>query len=322
LTNHVSHSNKRLIRGLHSLRPEHRGNVVTIGSFDGVHQGHQAILTQVKAEAARLNLPSVVMIFEPQPREFFLKQQGIVDEAPARLTRLREKVEALFEQGIDRVFCVPFNKALRSLTAQQFVQQILVDGLGVKSLVIGDDFHFGCDRSGDYSLLKKAGLEFGFAVTDTCTLTRDGERVSSTRIRAELEANHFDKAATLLGKPYAITGRVVHGLQLGRTLGVPTANVRLKRYRAPISGVFAVQAIVGGERINGVANVGVRPTLGDRIRPVLEVHLLDWSGDIYRQQIAVEFKHKIREEKKFDSLDELKSNIENDIAVARAFFAS
>jgi riboflavin kinase/FMN adenylyltransferase len=312
--------NKQLIHGVHNLRPEHRSSVATIGSFDGVHKGHQAILTQVKAEAGRLNLPSVVMIFEPQPQEYFLKRQGILDEAPARLMRLREKVEALFAQGIDRVLCVPFNQALRRLSADQFVEQILIDGLGVKSLVIGDDFRFGCDRSGDYQMLKTAGAKFDFIVTDTCTVDMDSERISSTRIRAELEANHFQKAAQLLGKPYTITGRVVYGLQLGRQLGVPTANVLLKRYRAPISGVFAVEALVNGERIQGVANVGVRPTLGDRIKPVLEVHLLDWSGDIYGRQIAVEFIHKIRDEKKFNSLEALKSNIKQDMRVAREYF--
>lgn len=216
-------SSKEFIRGLHNLRPRHRGSVATIGSFDGVHLGHQAILRQVTGKARELGLPSVAMVFEPQPHEYFAG-----DKAPARLMRLRDKMRALFAAGIDRVLCLQFNPSLRSLSAQAFIQRVLVEGIGVKYLVVGDDFRFGCDRSGDYQALKRAGQQFGFEVTDTHTYEIGGERVSSTRIRQALEQSQFELAAQLLGKPYVITGHVIYGQQLGRQLGVPTANVQLR----------------------------------------------------------------------------------------------
>jgi riboflavin kinase/FMN adenylyltransferase len=307
-----------LIRGLHNLRPEHRGAVATVGSFDGIHLGHQAILGQLKERAAYYRSASVVMMFEPQPREYFAREQ-----APARLMRIREKVEALADTGVDRVFCLQFNRALRSLSAQAFVEQVLVRGLGIKCLVVGDDFHFGRDRSGDYEMLVRMGALHHFEVLETHSIQMGGERISSTRIRRELELGNFAEAAKLLGKPFRISGRVVYGQRLGRQLGVPTANVNLHRYRAPLAGVFAVEvALDGRRRIPGVANVGVRPTVGDLVKPVLEVHLLDWSGDIYGRRIQVEFRHKLREETKFSSMDELVTHIQADIAAARRFFAA
>lgn len=308
---------QHFIRGMHNLRPIHHGSVVTIGSFDGVHLGHQAIIRQVTAKAAELEVPSVAVVFEPQPHEFFSGEQ-----APARLMRLREKALALYEAGIDRVCCLQFNQTLRSLSAEQFVQQILVDGLGVKYLIVGDDFRFGMDRSGGYGYLCKAGKTYGFEVCDTDTFEVDGERVSSTRIRRELEQGNFDKAAELLGKPYTISGHVGYGQQIGRTLGVPTANVHLHRYRSPLQGVFAVRATLpDGSTYNGAANVGVRPTIGEKIKPILEVHLLDFKGSLYGEIMTVEFLHKLREEQKFDSLDLLKAQIYRDIDEAKAFFA-
>lgn len=305
-----------LIRGLHNLRPEHRGSVVTIGSFDGVHLGHQAIIQQVRAKALELNLPSVAMIFEPQPHEYF---DGT--KAPARLMRFREKIQALFDAGIDRVLCLPFNVSLRSLSGAEFIDQILVKGLGARYLVVGDDFHFGCDRTGDYQFLKAAGETHGFDVTDTHTYEIDAQRVSSTRIRAELEAGDFAKAAQLLGNAYAISGRVVYGQQLGRQLGVPTANVLLRRYRSPLSGVFAVKARLSDDRcVEGVANVGVRPTVNGGSKPILEVHLFEFDQNIYGQMISVEFFHKLREEQKFESLDRLKMQIHADIVDAKDYF--
>lgn len=311
----TDHSQQHFTRGLHNLSSI-QGSVVTIGSFDGVHRGHQAILQQVKCKAEELGLPSAVIVFEPQPHEYF---SG--DKAPARLMRLREKALALFDAGIDRVVCLQFNASLRQLSAAEFIQKVLVQGLGVKYLVIGDDFRFGCDRSGDYQSLQQAGLANGFEVTDTHTYEIDGERVSSTRVRAELEAAHFDKAAELLGKPYTISGKVGFGQQLGRTLGVPTANVKLRRYRSPLQGVFAVKATVGGESWNGVANVGVRPTVDGDSKPILEVHLFDFSGDLYGSSMVVEFIHKLREEQKFDSIDLLKAQIYRDMDDAKVFFA-
>lgn len=309
---------KEFIRGLHNLRPRHRGCVATIGSFDGVHLGHQAILRQVQSKARELGLPSVVIVFEPQPHEFFSGEK-----APARLMRLREKAQALFAAGIDRVLCLQFNRSLRSLSAQEFIQRVLVDGLQVKYLVVGDDFRFGCDRSGDYPLLLSAGETFGFEVTDTHTYEVDGERVSSTRIRRELEAGNFDFVAELLGKPYIITGHVVYGQQLGRRLGVPTANVHLRRYRSPLSGVFVVRAnLPDGRHVPGVANVGVRPTVGGETRPILEVHLFDFGEQIYGQIIEVEFRAKLREEVKFESLELLQAQLLRDIENAKAYFAS
>ena len=297
------------------MRAEHRGSVLTIGSFDGLHRGHRAIIEQVKERASHYKVPSVVMMFEPQPREYFSGEQ-----APARLMRMREKADALGKVGVDRVFCVRFNQALCELSAQEFIDKLLIEGLGVKCLVIGDDFRFGCDRKGDFTMLAKQGQRHGFEVLETHTVTIDGQRVSSTRIRQALEAGDFEGAEGLLGEAFRITGKVVYGQQLGGQLGIPTANVNLHRYRAPLRGVFAVEVVLDGDRIKGVANVGVRPTVGDLIKPVLEVHMLDWSGDIYGQRIAVEFKRKLREEHKFTSLDDLVKSIRQDIVDARQYF--
>ncbi len=306
-------SKREFLRGLHNLRAEHRDNVMTIGAFDGVHLGHQAILKQVVDHARRLNLPSLVMIFEPQPHEYFAG-----DIAPARLMRLGEKVQALFEYGIDRVFCLPFNKALSQLSADDFVQKVLVEALGTRYLVIGDDFRFGCGRKGDYALLQASGNRYGFEVTDTTTYLVDGQRVSSTRIREILNAGDFTQASHLLGKPYTISGRVVKGQQLGRTLGAPTANVHLHRFRSPLSGVFVVKTTLpNGEVLPGVANVGVRPTVTGDTKPILEVHIFDRNDDLYGRNIEVEFTHKIREEQRFANIDELQQQIQLDITHAK-----
>lgn len=304
------------IRGLHNLRPWHSGCVATIGSFDGVHLGHQAILRQLKQAADTHQLPSTVIVFEPQPHEFFSGEK-----APARLMRLREKIQALFAAGVDRVLCVRFTESLRSLSADEFIEQVLVRGLGIKHLVIGDDFRFGCDRKGDFHLLQQAGSQYGFDVSDTCTLLLHGERVSSTRIRYLLELGDFAQAEELLGRPYSITGRVGYGQQLGRKLGVPTANIHLWRYRSPLHGVFAVTAIMKGQEIyQGVANVGVRPTVSGDQKPLLEVHLFDFADVIYGSIIEVVFHQKLRDEKKFASLDDLKTQLQSDINQAKTFF--
>lgn len=308
---------REFIRGLHNLRPQHKGCVATIGSFDGVHLGHQLILQQLIQAARALGVPAVAVVFEPQPHEFFAG-----DKAPARLMRMREKLDALWAAGVDKVLCLNFNKTLRSLSAEQFIERVLVQGLAVKHLVVGDDFRFGCDRKGDYSLLQTKGKEFGFAVSDTHTLEMDGERISSTRIRQLLEAGDFAAAEKLLGKPYGVYGRVVYGKQLGRQLGVPTANVNLCRYRSPLHGVFAVTVIfTDGAQVQGVANIGVRPTVNGLNKPLLEVHLFNFSRTIYGEVIDVEFHHKLRDEKKFGSLDELKAQLQADIAQAKAFFS-
>ena len=306
------------IRGLHNLQPKHRGNVVTIGSFDGVHLGHQAILRQVREQALKLSLPSLAMIFEPQPHEYFSGEK-----APARLMRLREKVVALFDAGIDRVLCVSFNQKLSGLTAEGFIQQVLVDGLDTAYLVVGDDFRFGENRQGDYQSLILAGQQYGFTVTDTLTLLDEGLRISSTRIRKCLEQSDFKEAERLLGHPYRISGKVVKGNQLGRKIGVPTANVHLHRYRSPLTGVFVVSVTLDDQdTVDGVANVGIRPTVTGDTKPILEVHLFDRHDDLYGQEIKVEFKYKLREEKKFDDIDALKDQIYRDITFAREYLRS
>jgi len=263
-----------------------------------------------------LGLPSVVMTFEPQPQEFFSGER-----APARLMRLREKVDALLEFGVDQVLCLQFNRALRNLTASEFVRSVLVNGLGTQHLIVGDDFRFGCDRSGDFKMLSEMGATCDFTVQDTATLEIDGERVSSTLVRQNLEQGNFDRASQLLGKPFSITGRVVYGQQLGRELGFPTANVQLNRYSAPLSGVYAVLVDIDGTVYRGAANVGVRPTVGDLLKPILEVHLLDFKGDLYGRRIEVEFVTKIRNEEKFISLDKLIESIQRDVKQIRAWFS-
>lgn len=305
------------VRGLHKLPDHPRGCAATIGSFDGVHRGHQVILDQVKSQAKAAGLASTVMVFEPQPNEFFSGEQ-----APARLMLLRDKIVALREAGIDRVVCLQFNPRLRAMTAEAFIEQVLVQGLLVKHLVIGDDFRFGSDRKGDFELLQRVSAARGFALERTHTVEYSGERISSTRIRRLLQEQQFALAEELLGKPYAIHGTVVYGQQLGRKLGFPTANVRLNRYRSPLSGVFAVETFVGGEPVAGVANIGIRPTITGLVKPILEVHLLDFDQVLYGQRISVRPLKKLREEKKFSSLDELKENIARDVASAREYFAT
>ena len=305
------------IRGLHMLQPGEKKSVVTIGSFDGVHIGHQAILQQLKQAAERLQLPSVVMTFEPQPREYFSTER-----APARLMRLREKIDTLLDFGIDHVVCLKFNRQLRNLSAEDFIDQVLVRGLAVDYLIVGDDFRFGCDRSGDFAMLRECGAQCGFQVMDTATVEADGRRVSSTLVREVVERGDFARAAELLGRPFSISGVVGYGQQLGRQLGFPTANVQLNRYSAPLSGVFAVRVNVAGTLFNGAANVGFRPTVGDFPKPILEVHLLDFDGDLYGQKIAVEFVHKIREETKFASVEKLIATIEADVKLIRQWFSS
>lgn len=309
---------QEFISGLHGIEPHHHKCVATIGSFDGVHLGHQAILARLCEVGQRSGLPTLVMVFEPQPHEFFSKEQ-----APARLTRLREKVAALFACGVDRVLCLKFDETLRSLSAEAFVREILLAKLGVKHLEIGDDFRFGCDRAGDFAMLKQAGQQWGFTVRDTHTHLVGGERVSSTRIRNLLEQDQLGEAAKLLGAPFSVTGRVIYGNQLGRTIGVPTANIGLGRYRSPVQGVYAVAVeLVDNRRVlYGVANVGIKPTVEGAAKPLLEVHVFDFDGDIYGRCLRVTFRHKLRSEQKFDSLELLKQQIRRDINAGRQFFA-
>ena len=303
----------QLVRGLHNLRPQHRGCVATIGNFDGVHRGHQAILARLRERAVELGLPSCVVIFEPQPREFFSPET-----APARLARLRDKLDLLAAEGVDLVLCLPFNQRLSKLSAAEFVDTVLIDGLGVKHLEVGDDFRFGCDRIGDFDFLQKVGADKGFTVEAAQTVEIDGVRVSSTKVRNALAAGDFTLAADLLGRPFEISGRVLHGQKLARQLGTPTANVQLKRRRVPLTGVYLVSAKIDDKVWPGVANIGVRPTVAGDGRPHLEIHLLDFAGDIYGRRLTVVFHQKLREEQRFASLEALKTAIDADVAAARA----
>jgi len=305
----------QLVRGLHNLLPLTQGCVATIGNFDGVHRGHQAILARLRERAIELGVPSCVVIFEPQPREFFAP-----DTAPARLTRLREKLELLAGQGVDRVLCLAFNRRLRELSADEFVHQVLVDGLRVKHLEIGDDFRFGAGRSGDFDFLVRAGEQYAFTVEAALTVELDGERVSSTRVRQALQAGELELAGRLLGRPYALGGCVLHGQKLARQLGTPTANVQLKRRKPPLCGVFLVSVLHQGRRYQGVANIGQRPTVAGDGSPHLEVHLLDFAGDLYGQRLTVEFHHKLRDEQRLASMEALKTAIDADVAAARAYW--
>ena len=306
-----------IIRGLYNLGPRHRGCVATIGNFDGVHLGHQAVLGQLAERAAELNLPTAVVTFEPQPREFFTH-----GDAPPRLTRFREKIQALRRYSVDRVICLRFNATLAAMSAAAFIEQLLVDGLAVRYLVVGDDFRFGAARAGDFAMLREAGGRHGFQVVTMHNFNVDGERVSSTRIRAALAAGDFASAEKLLGRPYRMCGRVAYGDARGRELGFPTANIHLHRKSSPLRGVYAVE-VFGLDRapLAGVANVGTRPTVGG-LRSQLEVHLLDFSGDIYGRHMHVDFLHKLRDERRFESLDALKGQIREDADQARAFHAA
>lgn len=304
-----------LIRGIYSIRPRFRECVAAIGNFDGVHRGHQHILQHLAEQARELQLPMVVIIFEPQPQEYFAAHK-----APARLTRLREKLVTFKQLNVDRVLCLHFNQAFSQLTPQQFIQQLLVDGLAVRYLVVGDDFRFGCQRTGDFAALQQAGKHFGFQVETRPAIVLDGQRISSTRVREALAAGDLQYAETLLGRPYGMCGRVAHGDKRGRSIGFPTANIYLHRHLSPIAGVYAVKVFGLGENaIFGVANVGNRPTV-DGTRSLLEVHLFDFDKTIYGHYVRVDFIHKLRDEIRFDSFELLKAQIARDVIQAKQFF--
>ncbi len=306
-----------LIRGLQNIRPGHKGCVATIGNFDGVHLGHQAVLGQLAEKSAELCLPAALITFEPQPMEYFAPQK-----VPARLTRFREKILALRRYSVDRVLCLSFNRRLAELSAEDFIQQLLVEKLGVKYLVVGDDFRFGKNRSGTFDTLVEAGRQHGFQVVSMHTFEIDGERVSSTRIRAALQAGDMAEAEKLLGREYRMSGRVAHGEKLGRELGFPTANIHLHRHASAVQGIFVVEVFgLDREPVPGVASVGTRPTVNET-KALLEVYLLDFDEDIYGRHIQVSFLKKLRDEEKFDSLEELTQQIQKDVEQAQAYFAA
>lgn len=289
---------------------------LTVGNFDGVHLGHRAMIQRLRAAALRLRVPACVMTFEPHPREFFAP-----DQAPTRLTSLREKLVALDGLGVDRALVCRFDYDFARVTAEAFVERYLIDGLAVRWVLVGDDFRFGARRQGDAELLTAIGRKHGFEVERMSSVTVDGVRVSSTAVRERLAAGELNAASRLLGRAYSISGRVVRGDGIGRQLGFPTANVHMRHNRPPLAGIFVVEVVGASERTApAVASLGVRPTVTDSGRAVLEVHLLDFVGDLYGRHLEVRFLRKLREEEKYPGLDALRAAIARDVDQARAYF--
>ena len=289
---------------------------LTIGNFDGVHLGHRAMVERVARVARERGLRACVMTFEPHPREFFAP-----DQAPTRLTSLREKLELLAGLGVEQTLVCRFDYDFARITAEEFVERIVVRGLGARYVLVGDDFRFGARRGGDFDLLAAEARRHGFEAERMHSVEVDGVRVSSTEVRTRLAAGDMDGAARLLGRPYSITGRVVQGDRLGRELGFPTANVRMQHNRPPVMGIFAVEvAGLGGDPLPGAASLGLRPTVHSGARPVLEVHLLDFSGDIYGRRVQVRFLKKLRDEEKYPDLAALTAAIARDVEEVKRYF--
>lgn len=290
--------------------------VLTIGNFDGVHLGHRALLARLKTTATKENLLPAALTFEPHPREFF-----VPETAPARLSTLREKLELIADEGVELAYVCRFNASFAALSAEEFVQRILVGSARVKHLIIGDDFCFGAGRRGNFAMLREAGEKYSFQVEAMDCVTLEGERASSSAVRDALAGGRLEHAARLLGRPYSIDGRVVHGDKVGRQLGFATANIRIKHDRPPLLGVFAVEVRgIDGLTLNGVANLGFRPSINQIIRPLLEIHLFDFARDIYGTHLNVRFLHKLRDEMKFPNFDALKAQIASDVEAAKHYF--
>jgi riboflavin kinase/FMN adenylyltransferase len=291
-------------------------HAVTIGNFDGVHLGHQAMLARLREAARQRGLPSCALTFEPHPREFFAP-----DKAPTRLTSLREKLERLAASGVDRVHICRFNFDFARITAEEFMDRVLVAQLGARWVMVGDDFRFGARRAGDFALLKQSAPQGGFEVESLPTFSVDGGRVSSTAVREALAAGELTRAARLLGRPYSISGRVVAGQRLGRALGFPTANVQMKHNRSALAGIFAVELHgVAGRGLPAVASLGVRPTVTRDPVPVLEVHVLDAAGDWYGRHVRVDFLEKFRDEEKYADVETLRRQIAADVEQTKDYF--
>ncbi|HVY53009.1 MAG TPA: bifunctional riboflavin kinase/FAD synthetase [Gammaproteobacteria bacterium] len=306
----------KLIRGLHNIKPEDKGSVITIGNFDGVHVGHQALLDLVNERAKEHNAPSMVMIFEPQPLEFYMKGKAVI----ARLTRMREKYEALASCNVDKVLTAYFNPAFAALSPEEFAKQVLGQKLGIKHIMVGEDFRFGHKRSGDIPQLEALAKEIGFTVEIIRPILTSGERISSTLLRQALTKGDHAAVRKYLGHPYTLSGRVAAGDQRGRQWGFPTANIYLHREATPVQGVYTVKVQgLAPHALPGVANIGVRPTV-DGTRTLLEVHLFDFDQDIYGQYVKVEICEKLRDEIRFDNTDLLREQIKQDVAAAREYF--
>ncbi len=301
-----------------SLGAARNRHAVTVGNFDGVHRGHRALLERLRMNARELGLASCVLTFEPHPREFFAP-----GAAPARLTRLRDKLELLAEADVDRVHVARFDARFAALAAEDFVERVLVRGLGTRRLLVGRDFRFGAKRAGDYAVLERAAVRHGFALEAMPDVTFEGERVASSAVRSALAAGDFARAGRLLGRRYAISGRVAHGTKLGRKLGFPTANIVL-RQRPPLAGIFVVEADdeEAGRTLRGVASVGRRPTVNQTALPLLEAHLFELDEELYGRHLRVRFLVKLRDEEKFEGLAALRAAIARDAAAARGYFAT
>ena len=291
--------------------------VATIGKFDGVHLGHQLILDQLKQKAEQFGLPSLVILVEPHPEEFFAQD---ADSCPARLTILQDKIELLESFGIDFVLQLKFDQQLSELSAEDYITDILVGGLGVKSFIVGNDFRFGHQRKGNFELLIEAGKKFGFEVVETAAYERNGHRISSTYIREQLAKADFTLVEQLLGRPYSIKGEVVRGKQLGTDLGFPTCNIKPQRLRIPLHGVYACEVRLVDRYRPAAVNIGYRPTVTESGEALLEAHILDFNEDLYGKTIEVIFRQKIREETKFSGLEELKRHISADVEQVRELF--
>lgn len=304
------------MRITHGFTPLGTPHAVTIGNFDGLHLGHQAMLARLQDVAQARALPSCVLSFEPHPREFFTPEQ-----APARLSSLREKAECLQRMGIDRLHVFRFDRAFSAITAEAFIEQVLGTTLQARYVLVGDDFRYGAKRTGDFARLERLGHSLGFDAEFLPTVEVAGERASSTAVRQALAAGELEHAARLLGRPYSISGRVVHGDKLGRDIGFPTANIQLKHNRPPLLGIFAVEVYgLNGKPLPGAASLGKRPTVKtpDAV-PVLEVHLFDFNAEIYGRRVRVDFLHKLRDEEKYPDLDSLVAQIRRDVDNAKQF---
>lgn len=304
----------RLLRGVQHLRDFDKGVVATIGNFDGVHLGHQSLIHSLKLKAMSMNLPLVVILFEPQPQEYFQKEK-----APSRLSSLREKLDMLRLCKVDFIYCIKFDDKMAQTSAKEFVSTYLFSMLQVKYLLVGEDFRFGKNREGDLSMLRILGSQYGCDVRVFPDFLIKSQRVSSTKIRMALQIGNFDLAAKYLGRPFSLCGRVISGDGRGRQWGIPTANLSLHRLTFPLQGVFVVEAQIGSKRVQGVANVGRRPTI-DGTKNILEVHLFNFNDSIYGELMQVFFLHKLRDEVKFTSVDALIAQINKDIVAAKTFF--
>jgi riboflavin kinase / FMN adenylyltransferase len=305
----------KLLRGLQRIPELTCGVAATIGNFDGVHLGHQALLKELRRQADAHHLPVLVMLFEPQPGEYFRREK-----APARLSTLREKINVLADLGVDYVYCLNFNDYLATMAATEFAKYIVFSLIQAKYLLIGQDFRFGQGRIGDFNLLQQMGNEASCTVECFSDFSMNAQRVSSTKIRQALDQGQLDGAASLLGRSYSICGRVFHGNKRGRQWGIPTANINLSRTTLPLKGVFCVKVERPGNLpLTGVANIGCRPTV-DGVKNILEVHIFDFDESLYGEMLKVSFLHKLRDEIKFASVDDLVAQIHMDTAAAKNWF--